>query len=720
MKDKVSVLIPLSTPQAYDYKVPPHLSVAPGDFVHVPLGRRKVNGVVWADAKGDIAPEKLKPLITRLDVPPLKADMRQFIDKMADYIMAPKGAVLRLAMVSPDALSPPPVMRAYRWGGRLPDKMTPARKRVFALFEGHALYSLADITRHAGVSTSVVKTLAAQHYLIETALPKHPPFIRPQLKPHNITLSPAQKKVADALCACVRTHSFVPHLLDGVTGSGKTQVYLDAVEEVIRQNRQAVILLPEISLTAQFLERFRQRFGTLPALWHSQLSKTERRRNWQAVANGEINILVGARSALFLPWQNLGLIVVDEEHDTAFKQEEQLIYNARDMAVLRARFAACPIILASATPSLESVQNAHIGRYRLHHLPHRHGGAILPHIELIDMRKTPPARGQWLVPQMVEAIRDTMTQKRQALLFLNRRGFAPLTICRACGHRYGCPSCDAWLVEHRARQQLLCHHCGTIRPIPHICDACGAADMLVACGPGVERIVEEAGMHFPDARISLLSSDHITGQADFTTHITHIAEGGADIIVGTQMVTKGHHFPKLTFVGVVDADAGLGNADLRAAERTYQLLVQVSGRAGREIDEGRVMLQSYMPHHPVLQALVSGTRDEFIAAELQARRHAAMPPFGRLAAVIISSKNQTYGLNFARALAQKIPQNTDIHIFGPAPAPIARLRTRYRFRFLIKADKKIALQSFIAHWLAHVPQKGDIRVAIDIDPYSFM
>ena len=717
----VAVLIPLALPGAYDYAVPPELDVAAGDFVHVPLGPRQMVGVVWGEGEGTVAAAKIKTVLARLDVPPLAEELRQFVDWVAQYVMAPPGAVLRQVMRVPAAFKPAKPLRAFRATDTRPEKMTAARQRVFATLAEMGGLTAADLAREANVSASVVKTLAEAGHLAGYDLPGHKPFDTPQADFASRSLSTAQGGIAAALRASVAAQDFATHLLDGVTGSGKTEVYFEAIAEALRRGRQALVLLPEISLTGQFLERFEARFGCAPALWHSGLGPAERRRTWREVAEDRVQVLVGARSALFLPWRDLGVIIVDEEHDGGFKQEDGVIYNARDMAVVRARFAACPVVLSSATPSLETYVNARDGRYMQHRLTARHGGAALPHITLVDMRTDPPPRGQWLVPEMVSAVDAALARGEQALLFLNRRGYAPLTICRSCGHRYACPDCDAWMVEHRFRRQLQCHHCGHMEPVPEACHECGEADKLTACGPGVERITEEVGTHFPDARTVILSSDMAGGTAALREALGRIAEGEADIIIGTQIVAKGHHFPKLSFVGVVDADLGLGNGDLRAAERTYQLLSQVAGRAGRAREaKGFAMLQSHMPDHPVLKALVEGDRDGFFEREVAARQMAEMPPFGRLAALVISATDQNEALAFVRRLAQHIPAHAQIRVLGPAPAPIARIRNRYRFRFLLKGPKEAPMQAFIGQWLAPIKRRGSIRLSVDIDPYSFM
>jgi primosomal protein N' (replication factor Y) len=718
----VSVLIPLGLPGPYDYCVPSEMNLQTGDFVRVPLGSRQVEAVVWGEGAGDTPPAKLKAVQARLDVPPLPEALRRFIDWVAAYVMTPPGLVLRQVMRVPAALEPAKPMQAYRPGPQ-PERMTGARQRVFDVLSQSGMeigLTAADLARQAGVSASVVKGLAANGHLLAYELPGHKAFLQPRADAASATLSELQKPIAEDMAAAVREQSFSVHLLDGVTGAGKTAVYFEAIAAALESGRQALILLPEISLTAQFLDRFEARFGCQPAMWHSGLGPAERRRTWREVSENRVSVLVGARSALFLPWRDLGLIIVDEEHDGGFKQEDGVIYNARDMAVVRGQFAKCPVVLSSATPSLESYVNAQQKRYVHHQLKSRHGVAQMPKIQLVDMRVSPPARGQWMVPEMVTAVEQAVERGEQALLFLNRRGYAPLTLCRGCGHRYACDACDAWMVEHRFRRQLQCHHCGNQRPVPQICEACGEADKLTACGPGVERITEEVLGRFPDARTAILSSDMAGGTAAMRDTIQQIAEGAADIIIGTQIVAKGHHFPKLSFVGVIDADLGLGNGDLRAAERTYQLLSQVAGRAGREAIRGHAMLQTHMPDHPVLQALAAGDRDAFFERETRAREIAAMPPFGRLAALVISARDQQEALNFVRALARQIPTHPDIMVLGPAPAPIARIRDRFRFRFLLKGPKTASMQGFIDQWLSGVKLRGSLRLSVDIDPYSFL
>jgi primosomal protein N' (replication factor Y) (superfamily II helicase) len=716
----VSVLLPLGIPGPYDYAVPPKIDVAHGDFVTVPLGPREVLGVVWGDGSGEVGHNRLKPIIERLDVPPMSRVLRQFIDWIATYTLAPPGAVLRLAIRAPGALEPAATRIVYRLGGPAPSRMTPGREKVLEVAQDHFARTTRELAEEAGVSTAVVRGLIDAGTFEAVELPADAPFGLPDIGFKTATLSDDQAFAADQIKQRLQQGGFSAQLLDGVTGSGKTEVYFEAVAKIVEQGRQALILLPEIALTGQFLERFEQRFGCRPAEWHSDLSSRERKRVWRGVADGSARVVVGARSALFLPFPDLGLIVVDEEHESAFKQEEGVTYNARDMSVVRASLGGFPVVLASATPSLETMANVWNGKYDHLTLPERHGPAVMPAVGAIDMRATPPERGEWLSPPLMRAIAEAMAKGEQAMLFLNRRGYAPLTLCRTCGHRIECPQCDSWLVEHRFRKELSCHHCGYTAPVPRSCPSCNEEDALIACGPGVERIAEEVVQKFPQARLALLSSDSLRGPSSHADAIRQIADHEVDIIVGTQIVAKGHNFPLLTVVGVVDADLGLENGDLRAAERTFQLLHQVAGRAGRADRPGRVYLQTYLPEHPVMQALIEGARDPFLEREAAMRERTGYPPYGRLVALIISGENPKQVNAVSRELGRTHGAVEGISVFGPAPAPLALLRGRHRMRFLVKSNRNIAIQDYVAEWLSRVKVPSAVRVSVDVDPYSFL
>jgi primosomal protein N' (replication factor Y) (superfamily II helicase) len=719
---RLGVLLPLPLAGAYDYGAPEDLALAPGDFVVVPLGSREVIGVVWGEASGEVAAERLKPILERLDAPALPEIERRFIDWVAQYTLTPPGAVLRMAMSVTQALEPPRPRRAYGRAAAQPEglRLTAARRRVLALLADGPPRPLLELAREAAVSPAVVQGLADAGALEPVALPPGAPFAVPDLARPRLALSPDQERAAEALRATLAKGGFAVTLLDGVTGAGKTEVYFEAVAAALAAGRQALVLVPEIALTTQWLARFRDRFGAAPAEWHSDLSPAQRRLTWRAAAEGRAPVVVGARSALFLPMPRLGLIVVDEEHDASFKQEDGVIYHARDMAIVRARLGQHPIVLVSATPSLETVENVRKGRYAVLRLPDRHGGAALPEMRVIDMRRDAPPRQSWLSPPLRAALAETLQAGEQAMLFLNRRGYAPLTLCRACGHRLQCPRCTAWLVEHRLIGKLQCHHCGYAVAPPSRCPSCQSERSFAACGPGVERLAEEvAGLH-PSARLAVVASDTLSGPATIADLVRRVTEHDIDVLIGTQVIAKGHHFPLLTLVGVVDADLGLAGGDLRATERTYQLLVQVAGRAGREARPGKVFLQTYQPEQAVMAALLSGDRERFLAAEAEERRRAGMPPFGRLAALILASPDEAMVDRAARALARKAPHGLGIEVLGPAPAPLALLRGRYRRRLLLKAERGVHLQTVIKAWLGEVELPRSVRLQIDIDPYSFL
>ena len=716
---RVAVLLPLPLAGPYDYRVGAEAVVA-GDVVAVPLGRRDVVGVVWGAPAAGIDESKLRSILRRLDCPPLPTVTRAFVDWVAAYTLAAPGAVLKMVIGVPAALEPAKSpLACRRVEPAVAVKETPARHRVFEALERLPPLAPQDLAREAGVGAAVVRGLIEAGAIALVELPRQPVHGLPDGFHPGPKLSESQGAAAATLAGAVG-RGFSVALLDGVTGSGKTEVYFEAVAAALAQDRQVLVLLPEIALSAQWLGRFAERFGVTPAEWHSELSDARRRDTWRAVANGEARVVVGARSALFLPYPDLGLIVVDEEHDGGFKQEDGVCYHARDMAVVRAMLGEVPAVLATATPSLETLANVQAGRYTRLHLPDRHAGAAMPEIVAIDLRRAPPAKGRWLAPSLVTALEETLGAGEQAMLFLNRRGYAPLTLCRGCGFRLQCPHCTAWLVEHRRAGRLVCHHCGFSLTPPRFCPECQAEDSFAACGPGVERIAEEAATLFPEARLAVMASDTVSGPTAAGEFVRRVADHEIDLLIGTQIVAKGYHFPLLTLVGVVDADLGLEGGDLRAGERTHQLLCQVAGRAGRAGRPGRVLMQSWDPDHPVIQALVAGDRDGFIAREAEARRAAEMPPFGRLAALVVSGPELGMVDEVCRKLARAAPRSGGIHVLGPAPAPLALLRGRHRHRFLVKAPRTAHLHVALRAWLAAVPCPTGVRIQVDVDPYSFL
>ena len=724
---RVPVLLPVALDQTYDYVLPAEIEAEAGAFVLVPFGPQTRIGVVWDRPTGEqgkpISDAKLKPVTERMDVPSLPVASLRFAEWVAKYTLAPLGMVVRMMMSAPAAFEPVKPRFGVRRvaGAPLPARMTPERQRALEVADDGLIRAKAALAMEAACTTGVVDGLVKAGCLVEVAIPEKR-FPKPDPFHAEVELSAEQAAAAHALVASVDAGTFSVSLLDGVTGSGKTEVYFEAVARALAAGRQTLIMLPEIALTSQFMRRFEARFGCEPAEWHSALSPAERGRTWRAVATGEARIVVGARSALFLPFTALGLIVVDEEHDQGFKQEDRVHYQGRDMAVVRASLAKAAVVLASATPSVESHVNARTGRYRHLVLPGRFSGIELPEVCPIDLRKSPPERGKWLAPPLVAAMAETLANGQQVLLFLNRRGYAPLTLCRSCGHRLDCPQCTAWLVEHRFRNRLNCHHCGFSLPLPEKCPKCAETGTLVACGPGIERIAEEVAERFPAARMVMLSSDLVPGLAEMREIIAKIETGAADIIIGTQIVAKGHHFPNLATVGIVDGDLGLAQgADPRAGERTFQLLHQVTGRAGRSFARGKGYIQTHLPEHPVMEAIITGDREAFLEAEIRMRQSALLPPYGRLAALIVSAREKEMAEAFAREVARRAPEARAIEVLGPAEAPIAVIRGRHRWRLLVKAAREQDVQAYIRAWLAALPAvKGDIRLTVDIDPYSFL
>ncbi|MBY6091994.1 primosomal protein N' [Maritimibacter alkaliphilus] len=718
----VNVLTTQPLDRTLDYRAPEG-GCAQGAYVQVPLGPRQVLGVVWGPGRGDFDYAKIRPVTRVLNVAPMRDELREFLIRAGEYTLTPIDSMLRLATRVPGLSDPPSMQKVYRLGDQTPDRMTDARARVLAVLEdyGGLAFTLKELADMAGTSSSVVKGLVTQGAVLEEATPRDAPYPALDLDRSGKPLTGDQENAATRLRAGLQSESYGTTLLRGVTGSGKTEVYLEAVAECLKLGRQALVLLPEIALTAEFLTRVEARFGARPAEWHSGVTMTERRRAWKMVGQGGAQLVVGARSALFLPYRDLGLIVVDEEHDNSYKQEDGSLYNARDMAVLRAAICGARVVLASATPSLESWANAEAGKYERIDMTDRFGPAILPDMDAIDMRAEAMSSGKWISPSLQGEVRQRMEKGEQALLFLNRRGYAPVTLCRACGEQIECEHCSASMVEHRFLKRLVCHQCGESRPMPEKCPSCEAEGTLAPIGPGVERLAEEAAELFPDARIATLSSDLFGSARALKAGIEAIAQGGADIIIGTQLVAKGHNFPLLTLVGVIDADLGLQGSDLRAAERTFQLMRQVAGRAGRSERKGAALLQTYQPEHPVIRAILDGDEESFWRAEADQRRAAGMPPYGRLAGIILSSPDPQAPFQFGTTLARHDDALREIgaQLFGPAAAPIARIRGRHRVRLLVKAPKGAPLQQAITKWLAPARLPKDMRLAVDIDPQSF-
>jgi len=699
------------------------MTVEPGSLVIAPLGPRQLLGVVWEPERmpsdAEVGDNRLRNLIDVLPVPPLTDAMRRLIEWTADYYLASPVSVARMALPSSSALEGARTVTEYRPTGHVPERLTPQRAQALERI-GDRQGLVRELATIADVSDGVIRGLVKVGAIEAVEVDIDSPFPVPDPDHDVPILSEEQQRAADVLTSDVTARAFKPTLLDGVTGSGKTEVYFEAIAAAIRAGRQTLVLLPEIALTEPFLQRFTARFGCEPVAWHSGLRQSQRRRAWRAIATGQALVTVGARSALFLPYSNLGLIVVDEAHETSFKQEEGVHYHARDVAVMRGKFEHIPVVLATATPAIETRQQVEIGNYAEVKLPGRYGAAEMPDIEAIDLLLDPPERGRWIAPKLVKAIDETLARGEQALLFLNRRGYAPLTLCRTCGHRFQCPNCTAWMVEHRLVRRLSCHHCGHVMPTPRACPECKEEDSLVACGPGVERIADEAAALWPEARTAIVTSDTIWSPAKAAEFVKRMEAHEIDIVIGTQLVTKGYHFPNLTLVGVIDADLGLGGGDLRAAERTFQQIMQVAGRAGRGEKPGHVFIQTHDPKAPVMEALVSGDADAFTAAETDARREAGAPPFGRYAAIVVSSEDQSAAHDIAKLVGRTAPRVEGMDVYGPAPAPLAMLRGRHRYRLLIHARRGLDVQDVIRAWLGGLDWPSKVRVIVDVDPYSFV
>lgn len=721
----VGVLLPLPFNDVFDYFVEDEVEC--GQIVRVKFGREEHVGVVWKEGKScKLDNSKIKPILEILDYPQLSKELMKFIAWVAEYNLSFLGLTMKMVISVKAAFEDKKTTTLYALSGKTLGEAkvrnSDARHKVLHFLKlGSA--TKAEIAKCCLVSTSVVDGLIKGGVLTPVVVENVKEFVDPVADFHKVELTAEQEKAAEDLVKKV-ADGFSTTLLHGVTGSGKTEVYFEAVGKAIEEGTQVLIMVPEIALTTQWLSRFEKRFGVKPCSWHSNLSMRERVENWRAIIEGRAKVIIGARSALFLPYQNLGLIVVDESHDHSFKQEDVVSYQGRDMAVVRAKFEKIPIILSTATPDLETICNVEAGKYDLLTLKSRFANASMPEVKILDLKKDKPKKGawgtSWLAPTLVEAIEKNLEKGEQSMLFLNRRGYAPLTICRDCGHRIQCPHCTAWLTEHRKSKTLVCHHCGFSVPIPTRCPECGSEDGLTACGPGVERVAEEVKARFPQARIAVISSDITPSLTEVSTIITQMEKGEVDIIIGTQILAKGHHFPSLTLVGIVDADLGLMGSDLRASEQTFQLLSQVSGRAGRGDKKGTVYVQTLNPENEILKALIDNDFERFLSIEKKMRKILKMPPFGKLAAVVVSGANRELTEKVAIYLGNVAPNDDFISTLGPAPAPVYMLRGKFRYRLLLKTAKTVKIQEIVRKWLRKVEAPKNVRINVDIDPYSFM
>ena len=723
----VKVLISNIPNGGYDYRL-----IAPADigtFVSVRVMNRPCVGVVWGIGDSNLPDEKIRDVSVVHDAKLNITDL-QWIKRMADWTLIPAGMVLRLIINIPDAFLPPRMEALYSFNFDSDTRMTQNRLAVMDAFSSNDNdpMTVSDIQNIAHVSASVVRTMIKNGTLIsageQVKTKQYEPLIYQDSG--DIVLNNEQQNAADVIGRAIDNGGFSVHLLDGITGSGKTQVYFDAAWRAYKKGKAVLLMMPEIALTAQFMSRFESRFGAPPVVWHSNLTAARRRDIWHGVLSGKIKMVVGTRSALFLPWGDLGLIVIDEEHDTSYKQEDMGNYHARDMAILRAKIAGFPVVLASATPAAETIENVNVGKYTRLKLTSRFGGAQMPTITTIDLRENRPTpytandaeQTGFLSAPMCDAISETLATGQQVMLFINRRGFAPIVQCKKCGWTATCPDCSVGMTYHKRVGKLLCHMCGRTAPLTKACPECGT-DVSMR-GVGLEKIQEEVNARFPNARTALVSSDIITSRQALERLVHKMENGEIDIVIGTQILAKGHHFPNLTLVGVVDADMGLFGTDFRAAEHTFQQLFQVAGRAGRGSTPGRVLMQTYQPDHPVLTAICSGARDEFMAGDMAGRRAAKMPPYGQLIAIIVEGEREATLMKYCNDLAAAAPTLNGAKIMGPIAAQIYQIRNWYRMRFLVAGGATAALQPAVAHWLGKVKQPANIRVKIDVNPINFM
>ena len=738
--NEVAVLVSGPFNEPFDYSVASKKDgVCVGQVVLVPFGKRKNVGIIVGEGTRTIPEEKLKRIEEIYEINPIPQPSIELINFLANWYCVYKGLVLKMVLSPVEAITSSEYRKVYKSKFQDSDeieeinkyKITSKRKLILDfLFKSKQAVFQEDLIDNTGVSKSILKDMTKKNLIVEELVKKQaysnlkvPNYNKIKFEINKL-LNSEQKNAVEKINVSIKKKKPDCFLLDGVPGSGKTETYFQTVKTCLDEGKQILILLPEISLTPDWEKRFHQSFSFAPLVWHSGITKTKKKQIWLSALNSSAGVIVGARSALMLPILNLGLIIVDEEHDPAFKQEEGVRYNARDMAIYKAIRSSVPIVLASATPSLETYHNMKIGKYIHLTLPKRATGAALPDIKLIDLKANTPERGKWISSVLTNEIKSKLDNREQSLLFLNRRGYAPLTICNSCGNKIKCVNCETWLVEHRSQNTLVCHHCGYTKRISNTCDICGAEGQIKACGPGVERIEEEINQLFPEAKLTVLSSDTMKSQKTLVKTLEKIKNNKVDIIIGTQMIAKGHDFPYLKLVGIIDSDVGLSGGDLRASERSFQLLQQVSGRSGRhsidELDKGVVFLQTYDNENPIIRAIAKNNRDDFFEKELSSRKNANMPPFGRLAAIILSSKYERKLDGFASELLRVAPLFKNVKIFGPAPAPLYFLRGKYRRRFLIKSDKTVNIQDVLLNWTNKIKTPHNVKLTIDIDPFSFM
>ncbi len=714
----LSVLLPINIDRPFTYSSEEKLDI--GTIVKVSFGKRELYGVVWEADKIEKKPDNIK-IKSIIEVAgegkeyTLPIDMLHFIKWISDYYLMPLGLVLKASLKQQFFQKKSRASYVLKINPIHQSKITEKQKTVLEEFDQDKIIDKSSLITKTGISNSIISRMIKNEILIEEEAQENITRINLDTK---IELNLDQLKASRVLIKSIKNNEVV--LLDGITGSGKTEVYLSAVNEILHQGNQVLILLPEITLTHDFVHNLKKRYKNQIAEWNSSLTENQRRNIWFGVLNKEIKLIIGARSSLFLPFKKLGLIIVDEEHDQSYKQEDGIIYNARDMAILKSKQLNIACILSTATPSIESYDNVLQHKFKRTSLKNRFHGTQLPSIKFIDMRKAHKINESFLPVELVKDIKANYDRGEQSLLFLNRRGYSPLSICSKCGVRVDCPNCDTWLVLHKNNSQYICHKCGHTEDTSKECKSCHSKDTIVPSGRGIERVDEEIARVFPEMKRMIFSSDYLNNPIDILSALEKIKNNEIDLIIGTQLVSKGYNFPNLTYVGVLDGDFGLELSDIRSAERTYQILNQVAGRAGRMKEDSVVKILTHMPDHPIIQSITNNQKEDFYNTELAIRKSAGMPPFSRLASIIVSSSDKSLLLDYVRRLDELKNTPKDIDVFGPIEAPLSKLRKKYRMRFLIRSPKNSHIQFYIERWLKTLKINPKIKVVVDVDPYNFL
>ncbi len=710
------ILVSCNPGSIFDYKYQTNIPL--GTIVKVPFGKKMVLGCVWENKTNISNKYKTKTIDVVFSNLVLEEKTILFIKWMAKYTVSQLGNILKMVAPSFVLLEKKPKMYLIKNKNFLYKKLSSQRQKVMELVDNKEM-TIKEIIHSTDVDRGLIKRMIKDKNLMERISKEKFFTTNNQVKKEKVLLNPEQQKAFDIIELEMKKTNPQPVFLDGITGSGKTEVYFKLIEKNSIINLQTLVMLPEIALSKQWLSRFEERFGFVPLVWNSSLSLKRKKNIWESILKSEVDVIVGTRSSLLLPFKNLGLIILDEEHDSSYKQEEGVIYNARDMAIVKAKISQAQIVLVSATPSIETYNNVKVGKYKRVMIKNRYGISKLPSSFLIDMKKDILAKeGKWISERAIKEVAEALSKNEQSLVFINRRGYAPLSLCKECGYRYSCNNCDAWLVYHQSKNLLQCHHCNYQTKLPKYCKNCKKKDTLIPYGPGVERIAEEVRGIFSESNIEIVSSD-TSNNEKFSNILKRIEKNDINIIIGTQVIAKGYDFPNITKVIIVDFDLSLYGGDLRAGEKTYQLISQVSGRAGRGEKHGKVFIQTYDTENSIIKALLKGDRDDFLERELSFRKVSNLPPYGKLVSIII------YGLD--KSKVEKTSNNVkkyfnkhEITALGPAPSPIPFLRNNYRFRLLLKIKLSFNVQNYLSKLPNDIALETGVKLKIDIDPYNFL